>query len=313
MITGAYGFVGANLSSYLIKTGDYSLIALDIIDNIKKQFKESYTWQALDDIDWDGLDVVIHLAGKSHDTKNSSNPQSYFDINYGLTKKVFDRFLNSSAIKFIFFSSVKAVADSLSGEYLVEACPPNPQTPYGKSKLQAEKYILDQYCPPGKKVYIIRPCMIHGPGNQGNLNLLYSVVKKGFPWPLGAYKNKRSFTSIGNLLFVMHQFIEEDVEPGTYQLADDQQLSTNELILLIADSLDVKLRIWSVSPYAIKVLARIGDMFGLPLNRERLKKLTESYIVSNQKLKNILSIEQMPFTAIDGMKQTLESFKNKNI
>ena len=51
----------------------------------------------------------------------------------------------------------------------------------------------------GKKVYILRPCMIHGPGNKGNLNLLYGVVSKGMPWPLGAFENRRSFTSIGNL------------------------------------------------------------------------------------------------------------------
>jgi len=296
-----------------MQTGNYSLIALDILDNLNNYYTEHYTWEDLDAIDWDSLDVVIHLAGKSHDTKNTSDSQSYFDINYGLTKRVFDQFLNSSAIKFIFFSSVKAVADSLSGEYLLETCPPNPQTPYGKSKLQAERYILEQYCPPGKKVYIIRPCMIHGPGNQGNLNLLYSMVKKDLPWPLGAYKNKRSFTSIGNLLFVMHQFIEEDVEPGTYQLADDAPLSTNELIRLMADSTGKKMHIWSVSPSFIQVLSKIGDMFGLPLNSERLKKLTESYIVSNQKLKNVLGIGYMPFTAKDGMKLTLESFKNKNI
>ena len=51
----------------------------------------------------------------------------------------------------------------------------------------------------GKKVYIMRPCMIHGPGNKGNLNLLYGVVSKGIPWLLGAFENRRSFTSIGNL------------------------------------------------------------------------------------------------------------------
>lgn len=50
-----------------------------------------------------------------------------------------------------------------------------------------------------KNVYIMRPCMIHSPGNKGNLNLLYGVVKKGIPWPLSAFENKRTFTSIDNL------------------------------------------------------------------------------------------------------------------
>lgn len=305
--------MGANLSLHLAQTGDYSLIALDIIDSINKYYTVHHTWEGLDRIDWHGLDVVIHLAGKSHDTKNSSDSQSYFDINCDLTKKVFDRFLHSAASKFIFFSSVKAVADTVPGEYLLEATLPNPQTPYGRSKLQAEQYILEQSLPIEKQVYIIRPCMIHGPGNQGNLNLLYALVKKGLPWPLGAFENKRSFTSIGNLLFVMQQLIEKDIESGTYQLADDEPLSTNELIRLMADSLGIKTHIWSVSPSVIRGLSKIGDMFGLSLNSERLNKLTESYIVSNHKLKNALCIEQMPFIAKDGMKLTFESFKNKNI
>ena len=81
---------------------------------------------------------------------------------------------------------------------LTEDTIPNPKTHYGISKLQAENYILDQKLPEGKRVYILRPCMIHGPGNKGNLNLLYTLVKKGFPWPLGAFENQRSFLSIDN-------------------------------------------------------------------------------------------------------------------
>ncbi len=71
--------------------------------------------------------------------------------------------------------------------------------------------------------------MIHGSGNKGNLNLLYKIVQKGLPWPLGAFENKRSFTSIDNLTFIINQLIEKDIEPGIYQVADDEPLSTNEL------------------------------------------------------------------------------------
>ncbi|MGK4422647.1 hypothetical protein ACSLVQ_30785, partial [Klebsiella pneumoniae] len=72
-------------------------------------------------------------------------------------------------------------------------------THYGKSKLLSEQFILSQDIPKGKRVYILRPCMIHGPNNKGNLNLLYEIVKKRIPWPLGMFKNKRSFCSIDNL------------------------------------------------------------------------------------------------------------------
>ena len=90
------------------------------------------------------FDAIIHLAGKAHDTKNQSVAQAYFDINTGLTQRIFDFFLESTAKKFIFFSSVKAVADSVVGDALREDVIPTPIGPYGESKIAAENYILDK-------------------------------------------------------------------------------------------------------------------------------------------------------------------------
>ena len=115
----------------------------------------------------------------------------------------------------------------------------DPKTPYGQSKQQAEQYIMSAKLPENKRVFIIRPCMIHGPGNKGNLNLLFSVVKKGIPYPLAAYKNKRSFLSIDNLCFAMQQLIIQPIPSGIYQLSDDEALSTNDLISLIGESLSL--------------------------------------------------------------------------
>lgn len=306
LISGSSGFIGSNLKDYLKKVKpEYNLFCLGrgLIDS-----DSEISWGNISDGILDKIEIIIHLAGKAHDTKNTSSEQEYFDVNVGLTKKIFQHFLKSSASKFIFFSSVKAVADSVRDEFLTEDMLANPQTPYGKSKLQAEQYILSIQLPPGKRVYILRPCMIHGPGNKGNLNLLYKLSEKGLPWPLGAFDNKRSFTSMQNLQFVIQEFIEKDIESGTYQIADDETISTNDLIYLMADSLNRKARIWNVSPNTIKLIAKMGDNLGLPLNSERLKKLTESYIVSNQKLKVALGIKKMPYTANDGLKKTFASF-----
>ncbi|MBC7886431.1 MAG: NAD-dependent epimerase/dehydratase family protein [Ferruginibacter sp.] len=308
LLTGANGFVGTNISLDLLHKPGHKLFALDVAVAENKYFEIFYTWKNLQAINWNEIDIVIHLAGKAHDTSNTSNAQDYFDINVDLTKKIFDLFLTSGASKFIFFSSVKAVADTVSGAVLTEEIPPNPLTPYGQSKLAAEQYIFAQPLPADKKVYILRPCMIHGPGNKGNLNLLYKLAKKGLPWPLGAFKNSRSFTSIQNLQFVIRDLIEKDIEPGTYQLADDEPLSTNDLIQLMAGSFNKKAHIWNISPKIIQLMAKAGDRIGLPLNSERLKKLTESYVVSNQKLKMALGIEKMPYTSREGMKKTLASF-----
>ena len=308
LITGAFGFVGNNLSQSL-KTFKHHLIAVDIQESASHCYNDFYSWIDLKNVNLSKVDVIIHLAGKAHDIKNTTEEKTYFDINVGLTQEIFEYFLQSDANKFIFFSSVKAIADSVDEVPITEDEIPDPKTSYGRSKLEAERYILSQPLSKGKKVYILRPCMIHGPGNKGNLNLLFKLVSKGIPWPLGAFENKRSYISIENLQFVIQQIIEKDIEPGTYHVADDETLSTNNLINQIAASQGKKAGIWKINSKLITFTARVGDNLHLPLNSERLKKLTETYIVSNQKLKIALGIDKMPLSALEGMRKTLDSFK----
>jgi nucleoside-diphosphate-sugar epimerase len=309
LITGAFGFVGTNLSASISNSSNADIMALDINEPDNHLYNSFVNWNELEKLQNFQFDAIIHLAGKAHDTKNTTDEKDYFDINLGLTKQIFEFYLQSKARKFIFFSSVKAVADKVVGEQLSEDVVPNPQTAYGKSKLAAEKYILSQILPEGKKIYILRPCMIHGPGNKGNLNLLFKIVQTGIPWPLGNFDNIRSFTSIDNLSFVITQILENEINPGIYNVADDEVISTNSLIKLIADSLGKKQRIWKVNKNVIVNLAKLGDIIKFPLNSERLEKLTESYVVSNRGLKNALGIEFMPVAAADGLKKTLASFQ----
>jgi len=322
LITGIHGFVGSNLVAALKE--NHTLYGLDIVSPEKEGVVKTYSWNDLDNLPT--IDTIIHLAGKAHDTKNKSEAQVYFDINTGLTQKIFDYFLQSSAKQFLFFSSVKAATDSVDGEYLTEEIIPHPVGPYGESKIAAENYIqlkiesgklkvTDCFANARndeKKVYILRPCMIHGPGNKGNLNLLYSVVKKGIPWPLGAFENKRSFMNIWNLSYLIEQFIEKSPESGVYHLADDEPLSTNELIELIAASRNKKAKIWRLNKKLINGLARLGTVCKLPLNTERLQKLTENYVVSNQKAKTALSISSLPVGVKEGFQKTLRSFGVKS-
>lgn len=288
-LTGASGFIGHNLFHFL--SGNFEITSY-------KRDSEFYLNQ----------EFVIHLAGKAHDLKNSSNPDEYYQVNTKLTKKVFDAFLLSEAKVFINLSSVKAVADVVHGE-LTEETLPNPITDYGKSKLLAEQYIFSKEIPEGKRVYILRPCMIHGPENKGNLNLLYNLVSKGIPWPLGSFENQRSFCSIDNLMFIFKELIErEDIPSGIYNVADDVPLSTNELIGLIAQSQNRKSKVWKISSSLIEKIARIGDKFRLPLNSERLQKLTYSYVVSNAKIKAVIG-KPLPVSSRDGLMKTFKSFQ----
>lgn len=305
LITGISGFVGNNLVEYFSNIKGCCIYGLDITFDDIKGVKKIYSWSDMTSIE--NIDVVIHLAGKAHDLKNISDEQSYFDINYGLSKKIFDWYLNSSATKFFMMSSVKAVADIVDG-ILCEDVIPAPATAYGRSKQKAEEYLNSINLPSDKKLYIFRPAMIHGPGNKGNLNLLYSVVSKRIPWPLAAFENKRSFVSIDNLCFVFKRLIEKDILSGTYNVADDDSVSTNELVSIISETLGHKAKLWHLPKSLIVLSAKIGGMFKLPLNTERLNKLTESYIVSNLKLKSVLN-ENLPVSAEKGLAKAIESFK----
>jgi len=292
IITGASGFVGSNLRKYLKSSKEIEKLSFRYNENQELKIH---------------TDAIIHLAGKAHDIKKISDPKEYYESNFELTKKIFDAFLDSDAKIFIFMSSVKAVADKVDG-ILTEDVIAEPITHYGISKRQAEEYILSKKLSQGKRIYILRPCMIHGPGNKGNLNLLYQIVSKGIPWPLGAFKNQRSFLSIENLCFIIKELLDNDKIPsGVYQASDDKPLSTNELIKILGTSLGKKSLILNVNFYLIKLIARAGDCFRLPLNSERLQKLTENFVVSNKKIISAMG-KSLPVSSNQGLITTFESF-----
>lgn len=294
IITGASGFVGSNLLEFFKSTHEVQPLSVRYIPKNK--------------IELSG-DVIIHLSGKAHDLKKVTQSQEYYEANYELTIQLFDSFILSNASVFIFISSVKAVADEVEG-VLTEETTPNPKTHYGISKLQAENYILDQELPNSKRVYILRPSMIHGPGNKGNLNLLYSFVNKGYPWPLASFENQRSFLSIDNLCFVINEIVENELMPsGIYNVADNQAISTNQLITLLSKSQNKIPKTLAIPKKIIVILAIIGDILRLPLNSERLQKLTESYVVNNLKIVAAIS-KPLPTSAEEGLIKTFNSFRN---
>lgn len=313
LITGVHGFVGSNLVKALSK--EHIIYGLDIISPITEGVRFTFSWDYLDKPnEIPEVDAIIHLAGKAHDTKNQTEADTYFKINRDLTIKIFDYFYaHPKCKKFVFFSTAKAAADKVDG-ILTEDVVPAPVGPYGESKIAAENYILSvmknmPFNFEDKGVYIFRPCMIHGPGNKGNLNLLYNVVRKGIPWPLGAFENRRTFTSVENICYAVNGVITKDVPSGIYNMGDDEALSTNELIEEICKSLGKNPHIWKLPKWMMNGVAKVGGWLHLPLNPERLRKLTENYISSNEKIKKALGVEKMPVDARTGLQTTLKSFR----
>ena len=301
IITGVKGFVAGNLKKYLIFRNK------QVIGVSRTPLSEDLGYDEISIDIMNKSKSFIHLAGKAHDLKRTSEAKDYFEVNTELTKKLFDQFLVSDCKIFIYMSSVKAVADVVDG-VLTEDVIPNPKTVYGKSKLAAEAYILSKEIPENKKVYILRPSMIHGPNNQGNLNLLYSFVSKGFPYPFGKYVNKRSFVSVDNLCFIINELIDNTkIESGIYNIADDVSLSTIDLVQIMSEVLNKPIRILKLPILFVRFTAKVGDFLPIPINSERLLKLTENYEVSNLKIKKAIQ-KKLPLSSKEGIKKTITSF-----
>lgn len=299
LISGITGFVGSNLTKYLN-------LYFEVVGVSRNGNSNSILYNQLGKSIFDASRSFIHLAGKVHDLKKTANDKEYFEINTELTKQLFDTFLQSDCPVFIYMSSVKAVADAVDG-VLSEDMVPNPITAYGKSKLAAENYIVSKEIPDTKRVYILRPCMIHGPNNKGNLNLLYSFVAKGIPYPFGCYENKRSFVSVENLCFIIYELLtNQSIPSGVYNIADDTSLATNEVVQIMGEILGKKARILNISKFLIHSFARLGDVLPIPINSERLQKLTENYVVSNQKIKLAIG-KELPLSAKEGLQKTIAS------
>ena len=287
LVSGAYGFVGTNLSRFLAERG-HECVALDLERRDSGAYSDFVSWDGLDRVDWASFDAVVHLAGKAHDTRKTADPQSYFDVNVGLTQRLFSA-CDGRAGTFVYFSSIKAV---------------DGDTPYARSKREAERW-LD-----GRAV-VLEPAMIHGPGNKGNLNLLFAVARRGLPWPLAAFENRRSFTSVANACAVVERICLGGVPNGIYPLCDDEPVGTNRLIELIAEAAGRKARLWRVPRPLVRFMARVGDCLRLPLDSERLGKLTGDSVVDNSAIKAALGWDRMPVRAEDGLRETLKWFSRE--
>lgn len=296
-IFGSTGFIGKNLIQSLNTKFHVNEISL-----------RSKDWK----MEFNDANILINLIGKAHDHTKSATEKDFFYANFELVKEIFNEFINSKAKLFIHISSIAALEEfeSIKPLYEEEKC--NPNSWYGKSKLEAELWLMNQNIPDHKKLIILRPPMIHGVGDKGNLGLLYKLISKGIPYPLSSFKNKRSVLSIDNFNFFIEAIVQnyESLDSGIYHIADDESLSTIEIIDVIKKVENKNIINLSFPKFFIKGIAIVGDYIPIPLNSIRLKKMTSDLEVSNQKIKTALNIKKLPFTTEEGLIKTIKSFKN---
>ena len=233
--------------------------------------------------------------------KGQNKHSDYLLSNYELTKQLYDSFINSKAQLFIYFSSVKAVTEE--SEFLItEKDLLRPKTSYGISKMLAEEYIIKKDSR-GKKFIILRPPLIFGKGNKGNLGLIEKISNYGLPWPYKLGDNKKSLLYIENLTFILEKILTSDIPSGVYNISDEEKISTLEIIETIYISNNHKFIMLPIPKVLIKITLNILSLIFKNLKQDILLKLESNLELDSSKLRKNLKIK-LPFSTKDGLKKT---------
>jgi nucleoside-diphosphate-sugar epimerase len=226
-------------------------------------------------------DTVFHLAGKAHAlSEHAGEEAEYQAVNTEGTRNVLELARKVGAERFIYFSSIKAMGEMGQGQDETSAC--DPRTPYGISKLAAEKLVLEGgYVP---HPVVIRPTMVYGPGAKGYLPQMIRFVQKGIFPPLSPeVKNKRSMVHVQDLVRAAIAVAKKPEATGqVYIVSDGRQYSTHDVYAAIRRALGKNVPGWSVPHGMLSGAARLGDVIGKVRGRrflfdsEVLEKLTGS-------------------------------------
>lgn len=316
-VTGSSGFVGGHLVKLL------SSKKIDVIAHCRSEQKNdidpNITWVVknnLEDEKWLrevllGVDVVIHAAAYAHQTRetNQSDKDLFRSVNVGLSSILFDMAVQGNISHFIFISSIGACT-SFCGSLVDENILPNPSNDYGISKLDAELMLSDRSKKSNLPLTIIRPVLIYGPANPGNMKRLGGLISLGIPLPFKGIKNKRSYLYVGNMTdFIYNCIVNEKAKEQLFHLADNDILSTPDLVSLIADASGIKVRQFSCPIFILRMIGKFGDLMNKILGRSfgmdsySINRLEGSLFISNLKARKLLNWTP-PFSTKEGITET---------
>lgn len=291
-ITGANGFIGKSLCKSLVnlKIPTIALVRnknsfLNFLQIEQIQFDELSLKSNLKKYLYD-CHCIVHCAGKTYDNKLKLNEYNLGNIE--LTKKIAEYAVAAGIKRFIFLSSIKVNGESTNKNNKIKEFKhndePNPEDEYGISKFEAEKALWKISSRTGLEVVVVRLPLVYGKDAKGNLASLIKLVRAGIPLPLGLVKNQRSMIGIDNLIDLLIRCIDHPEASGKFFLAsDDKDLSTPELIKLVASSMGRKTNLF---PLPLFILKFLGSIFG---KREEINRLVGSLRIDNSYTKETLS------------------------
>lgn len=318
LITGANGFIGSALTTALLKEGCHVRMAsrTRLVD-LEKLGAE---WAPLPDlaapVDWapflEGMDAVVHLAGLAHrfQTDVASDWSLYDCVNHLATRSLVSALqAHSSVERFLFLSTVRVHGEQ-PGLPVRSVSPIAPVTPYDTSKANAEATVASILGPTAINWAVMRPVVVYGPGNRGNMARLEGLLRCGIPVPVGRVTNRRSFLFLGNLVSAIQAYLAHPGPPTgrTWVVADDEVVSTETLVRAMAAAMNLQGKVVRLPQWLLTSAAVVGDglkCVGLPApwNREVQGKLLGDFFVDPAPIKQDLGWRP-PFTLEGGVRRT---------
>jgi nucleoside-diphosphate-sugar epimerase len=207
-----------------------------------------------------GCDAIVHLAGLAHQPGRAANRSAEFRrINTDGTRLLARAAARAGVRRFVFASSIAAVCTG-SDAPVDDRTPCTPTDAYGSSKLEAERALVTELQDSATDWCILRPPLVYGPGNPGNMRRLMRLMSTGVPLPFASIRNRRSFMFVDNLVDAMLCVLRhEGTVRSTYALSDGSDFSTPALVRALAAVTGRRVRLLAIPVSALTILGRTGD------------------------------------------------------
>lgn len=315
LVTGAEGFVGSRLCHVAASEG-FS-VAAAIRGSCSTAFDGRVRVVPVGDIafdvDWmpalQGMDVVIHLAGRAHVSNGLSGMalREFRRVNVDGTRRLAEAAVRAGVERFVYVSSIKVNGEATRERPFTEEDPPAPQDSYAVSKWEAEVMLRDLSDRTGMGVVVVRPPLVYGPGVKGNLLKLMRHLDKRIPLPLGNIDNRRSLIALDNLVDALILVSTVSAAVGeTYLVGDERTVSTGELGRCIAEAMGKKAHLIGFPRFLARALTGL-----VPSSMPLVQRLTGSLVVDSSKIRSALGWAP-PQTFTEGIDSMVQAYcKNK--
>jgi UDP-glucose 4-epimerase len=261
-----------------------------------------------------GVEGVIHLAARVHQEPTPAAARAFRAVNVEGTRSLLGEALSAGARDFVFVSSVKAVGEVSEAPW-TESTPPAPTDAYGLTKLEAETVVRSLADREGVHAPILRLPLVYGPEMKANALRLFQLVDRGVPLPLGSVRNRRSLLFTGNLMAALFASLESPAGSDTFFVSDAEDLSTPELVTLIARSLGRRARLVPVPVGLLRMAGRVGDVVArawpFPLTTAAIDRLVGSLSVDSSKLIRLTGYSP-PYSVAEGLRITAEWYRDRS-